>query len=573
MMRVFSWSFLVVCLQINQMSATSENDRAIALKAQGHAIPGFQTIHKSLKTPSCLVDPLTDEPGYGLHSECLNRETIEAYEDAMAASRISDSVTLRVKAHTLGEVTEEEFRAALEYVNKAYQHTKVKFELVDVNSIHNATAVAYWEKNPWMEWVTAGVTLPPISKLEAEFHSTLGAFGIPHNFEGASDNATAIHMIVLPAPHGKQGRPGAGVMGFAINSAWQELGSRYGPFTVMSRMVFTDRHDPTCASDWNQSCPMQWILAHEMGHLLGLSHPHRRVLDCTKFEGEYQKCLPSDHKDLKWLTGDFLGDTPLVPIPGMPACLNEGWTPANLTCGDDNFNSSNSMKFNSTGLENMMGYWQPCYAPMGDRALISPQQGARVRCFAERHYRNLIVDKLETPSLVVVTAALNSSGCGITLSWTTPVGAAAGGVKASAYKISRVPAGSRFPISIPGNIYTDNDIQDGEIYKYSVTPSNSAGSGPSSKVTILTPSSGTCNDSPLENAWSSFTCAEIAKAYGSSYCAYAAIDKACCICKNQSRSARVADCTRRKRFTTSSSHKSSLLVIGCLLAGLLSTQF
>jgi hypothetical protein len=312
------------------------------------------------------------------------------------------------------------------------------------------------------------------------------------------------------------------------------LGCLFGPSSVLGRRVSPPRHDPTaCASDWNQSCPMQWILSHEMGHLLGLSHPHRRVLDCTKFEGEYQKCLPSDHKDLKWLTGDFLGDTPLVPIPGMPACLNEGWTPANLTCGDDNFNSSSSMKFNSTGLENMMGYWQPCYAPMGDRALISPQQGARVRCFAERHYRNLIVDKLETPSLVVVTAALNSSGCGITLSWTTPVGAAAGGVKASAYKISRVPAGSRFPISIPGNIYTDNDIQDGEIYKYSVTPSNSAGSGPSSKVTVWTPSFGTfgtCNVSLLENAQSSFT-------------------------------------------TTSSSHKSSLLMIGGLLAGLLSTRF
>jgi hypothetical protein len=94
---------------------------------------------------------------------------------------------------------------------------------------------------------------------------------------------------------------------------------------------------------------------------------------------------------------------------------------------------------------------------------------------------------------------------------------------------------------------------------------------PTTGGSTVTPGPGTCIDSPLENAWSSYTCAEITKIYGESFCAHPAIGNSCCICKKQSPSTRMADCTRMG-FITSSSQKSSLLVIGCLLAGLLSTQ-
>jgi hypothetical protein len=88
--------------------------------------------------------------------------------------------------------------------------------------------------------------------------------------------------------------------------------------------------------------PDQSVLTHELGHCLGLYHPHRGLVETT---GCTDPCTENVHAagdPLADLVGDFCKDTPA--------------TPANGTCADPAGADCDSVAFVDTDYANFMGY-------------------------------------------------------------------------------------------------------------------------------------------------------------------------------------------------------------------------
>ncbi len=129
------------------------------------------------------------------------------------------------------------------------------------------------------------------------------------------------------------------------------------------------------------------VLAHEIGHCLGLYHVFRGVDETTQCSSCYES--PGEPASINDLRGDFCSDTPPQPTRGG-SCAD---APGNDPCSGN--------PWGDTQPENIMSY-----APDVCQTLFTPQQAGRMRCWTPAALPGWVVNAALEANVTFGTAPL-----------------------------------------------------------------------------------------------------------------------------------------------------------------------
>jgi len=446
--------------------------------------PRYKLPSKSLPLgPSCSYASTIF--GYG-YSQCFIQSVVTSYMTTTnwPSAAVQISILTYKPESGNGWISAGQAAASMSIVNAAFASSGISFSYSYVEQV-NQTAVDYYNNNPL-----------DVNSLDSVYSWLQADFGIASR---QADRSKALYVDVIPTNNNTFTGlcfPLAGMLE-QINI---DIPSNVGGICIVNPQAFL------AAAQGGFTFSNGYTTAHEIGHALGLQHPHMDVpqrlaigsSSCTALSISSNCYATSNIYD----TGDYISDIPPTPNPQYYAVGIETYT-------GDVFNVSkcavgpsfpaicgtSSVSNLTSAINNYMSYY-----PESCGTTFSPMQIARMRCAVDR-YLDIgtgIVTARRLPPVALVSA-VRLSTTSVKVEWVAPVN-----FLATAGSSLPTPAGTNFVVQrtpsfvgfsevvVPVSVYnyTDTNANVTISYSYRVFGRNSLGDGAqSASVTTTTSAS------------------------------------------------------------------------------------
>eukprot|EP00730_Choanoeca_flexa_P020280 TRINITY_DN9913_c0_g1_i2.p1 TRINITY_DN9913_c0_g1~~TRINITY_DN9913_c0_g1_i2.p1 ORF type:complete len:554 (+),score=73.91 TRINITY_DN9913_c0_g1_i2:2-1663(+) len=475
-----------VRIVINDSQPSSVRRRNSNANNQNFADTRFKVPSRNtplVRTSDCTRFDANENLGFG-YSECFIPEVVEAYSRVQSWPKVD----LRTRIIALEDdngnkyVTDAQINTAMTAISAEFESVaNITFaqerSIVQADSVYkkydtlnNGAGIGISDLASYVNDLSRVVTIQATGR-QRTYHSYILI---------AKLDIRTLFGICFPE-----------IMMLEIRPAAQQsqLSSVLGNICFVDYRYFLGAAQPGAAADSQGK-----IAIHELGHSLGLLHPHAGVdfeanifssPTCLSGGARDAKCRVAADKLNDFATGDMLSDT--APIPNMyfvsngtsgsaaasyntATCQPGASFPAD--CSNRRFGSASA-----TTSRNHMGY-----SPDSCRSRFSSQQVARMRCFVDRYVQDARRTSPSTrlPLTIAQPTYTNINGDVITVEWYPPLSLLRGPNGRSAslpdatgltFVIRRSPlfTGSATRL-VAGSVYSyrDEDVS-GQLNRYSYT--------------------------------------------------------------------------------------------------------